>query len=203
MAANYNRAAWFYDVLAGVVFGKSQIKAQNHFLYLIPAGARILVAGGGTGHILEALTRLHPADLHIVYVEISVNMVTLARKKQTGANVTEFITADVGRTTFDQPFDVIITAFLLDNFAEPELTEVVNHLHQQLKPGGLWLNTDFQLTGPLWQKVLLKTMYRFFKLLRAVEVNELPYMDSLFKTYRLLGRQKFYGSFILASAYRK
>ena len=205
MPANYNHTAWFYDALAQVVFGQAQVKAQNHFLQQIPAGSHILIVGGGTGQILEALTRLHPASLYITYVEIADRMVALSRKRHTGQNMVTYVTADIMTYTCPQPVDVIITAFLFDNFSEANLKKAFAHLHQQLKPGGLWLNTDFQLTGPLWQKVLLKSMYTFFKLLKAVDVMQLPDTTALFVApqYEALGLKLFYGKFILSGIYRK
>jgi hypothetical protein len=35
------------------------------------------------------------------------------------------------------------------------------HIHHMLKPGGMWLNTDFRLTGKWWQFVMLKSMLLF------------------------------------------
>ncbi len=55
MAANYNNSAWFYDSLAGLVYGKALVKAQVYLLQYIPADSNILIVGGGTGWILMNL----------------------------------------------------------------------------------------------------------------------------------------------------
>jgi ubiquinone/menaquinone biosynthesis C-methylase UbiE len=205
MAANYNNATWFYERLSKLVFGQAQVKAQEYFLNRIQPGSSILIIGGGTGEILESLTRLHPAGLHITYVEISVNMMALSRKRNTGQNEVIYITENVGQVSFTRHFDVVITAFLFDNFSEEDLAAVFPIINTQVKLGGLWLNTDFQLTGPLWQKVMLKSMYLFFRLMGAVKVTRLPDTKRMFRVhgYHLLDEKTFYGNFILATVYRK
>jgi hypothetical protein len=52
MPANYNNSAWFYDRLSRMVYGRALINAQVYLLQYVPAGASVLIAGGGTGWIL-------------------------------------------------------------------------------------------------------------------------------------------------------
>ncbi|WP_158825200.1 class I SAM-dependent methyltransferase [Mucilaginibacter lacusdianchii] len=205
MAANYDRTAWFYDRLSYLVFGKAQVNAQSYFLNLISPGSRILIVGGGTGRILEILAANHPTGLHITYVEVSANMTALARRRKAGHNHVEFIIADINSYTSTVPFDAIITAFLFDNFTEERLQQTFAHLHQQLKPNGIWLDTDFQLTGPFWQRLMLQSMYLFFKIWGAVQVAGLPDTSKLFNRYQYLlsGQKTFFGKFISAKAYRR
>jgi ubiquinone/menaquinone biosynthesis C-methylase UbiE len=205
MAANYDHTAWFYERLSKLVFGEAQVKAQEFFLDRIPPKSNILIIGGGTGQILESLTRLHPSDLQITYVEISAKMMTLSRKRNIGQNHVNFITAGIEEAAFTHVFDSVITAFLFDNFPQDTLNKVFPIISAQLKSGGLWLNTDFQLTGPLWQKLMLRSMYTFFRLFSAVAVSKLPNVKMLFgkHSYQLSAEESFYGNFISAKLYRK
>jgi ubiquinone/menaquinone biosynthesis C-methylase UbiE len=205
MSANYDNASWFYERLSKLVFGNAQVNAQEYFLNLIPAGANILIIGGGTGQILESIAKLYPSGLHITYVEISANMMALSRKRYVGQNEVIYITQDIASLNLTQQFDVVITAFLFDNFSTQQLDEIFPRIHQRLKPQGLWLNTDFQLTGPAWQKAMLKAMYYFFKLLKAVKVTQLPNTSEVFMKhqYQLLAKKTFYKNFIIAKAYKK
>jgi hypothetical protein len=74
-----------------------------------------------------------------------------------------------------------------------------------LKPGGLWLNTDFQLTGKWWQYILLKSMLLFFKVLCSVESWRLPAVERRFNEYgyEIIEEKTFFNDFILTRAYRK
>jgi ubiquinone/menaquinone biosynthesis C-methylase UbiE len=205
MAANYDNTTWFYERLSKMVFRSVQLKAQEHFLNCIQPGSTTLIIGGGTGEILESLTKLHPAGLRITYVEISAKMMALSRKRNTGQNDVTYIIENIEQVILKQQFDVVITAFLFDNFSDESLATVFPLIDAQVKPGGLWLNTDFQLTGPLWQKVMLKGMYIFFRLMAAVDVTRLPDVKQMFRvhSYYLLNEKTFYGNFILATVYRK
>jgi ubiquinone/menaquinone biosynthesis C-methylase UbiE len=205
MPANYDRTVWFYDRLSKLVFGQAQVKAQNYFLDLIPPHSSILIVGGGTGQILEALAHLHPHPLKITYAEASANMMALSKKRNAGQNEVTYVQSFMEDAAIDQTFDVILTAFLFDNFDQAGTEKIFKIIHDRLRSGGLWLDTDLQLTGPLWQKILLKTMYIFFNTLKAVDVNQLPDTASVFaqNAYQLQTIKEFYGRLIVSKVYRK
>jgi ubiquinone/menaquinone biosynthesis C-methylase UbiE len=205
MAANYDNSAWFYDGLARLVYGNALVKAQVFLLQYILPNSNILIVGGGTGWILEELTRIYPTGLQITYVEVSANMITLSKKRDIGNNNVLFINDAIENVNLPGEFDCIITPFLFDNFTGETLKTVFEHLHKQLKPAGTWLNTDFQLTGKWWQNILLKTMFLFFKLWCRIEATRLPDIDPCFNQngYKEIAHKSFFGDFILSKAYTK
>jgi ubiquinone/menaquinone biosynthesis C-methylase UbiE len=205
MAVNYNKAAWFYDRLSRMVYGRALINAQVYPLQFIPANSNILIVGGGTGWILEELTKIHPSGLQITYVEVAKNMMALSKKRNVGKNEVVFIIDSIENVNLPSNFDVVITSFLFDNFKEPTLGKIFNHIYAQLKPLGLWLNTDFQLTGRLWQQLFLKSMLLFFKVFGNVESSTLPDMNNYFESngYKVLSEKTFFGDFIVAKVYKK
>ncbi|TSJ42770.1 class I SAM-dependent methyltransferase [Mucilaginibacter corticis] len=205
MASNYDNSAWFYDRLSRLVYGKALINAQVYLLQFIKPNSNILIVGGGTGWILEELAKIHPTGLKITYIEISANMMTLSKKRWVADNQVTFINSaaeDVAATT---RFDVLITPFLFDNFKEETLQKIFAHLHAQLKTGGIWLNTDFQLSGKWWQNVLLKSMFIFFRLICGIETSVLPDIEKEFNLYKynVIAEKTFFGDFILSIAYNK
>jgi len=143
MLNNYDKIARYYDVLSRLLFHQSQVNAQIAQLKFIPPHSRILIAGGGTGWILEELSKVQDQGLHITYVEISAEMIRLAKKRNTGKNSIEFINCAIEEFPITASYDVVHTAFLFDNFAGERTATVFRILHQALKPGGLWLYTDF------------------------------------------------------------
>lgn len=205
MASNYDNSAFFYDRLSKLVFGDALIKAQAYFLAEIPANARVLIIGGGTGFILEEIAKTHPAGLDITYVEISARMMERSRSRNAGKNKVLFVTKAIEEVTIDVLFDVVITPFLFDNYESISLPGLMNHIDSMLKPGGLWLNTDFQLTGHWWQFVLLKSMLLFFKVLCGVESWRLAGVEKQFDEsgYLLIKHKSFFKDFVAASAYTK
>jgi ubiquinone/menaquinone biosynthesis C-methylase UbiE len=204
MSGNYDNSASFYDALSRLVFGNTLVNAQVYLLPYIPKNAKILIVGGGTGWILDEVTKVHPAGLIVTYVEISAKMIALSRKRYFGDNKVEFINQAVEDAVLLNDFDVVITPFLFDNFTEDNLPRIFKHIHQTLKPGGLWLNTDFQLTGKWWQYAILKSMLLFFKVLCGVESWHLPDVAKQFSRYKYtaLELKGFFGDFVVTKAYR-
>lgn len=204
MPSNYDNAAWFYDRLSRMFYGKTLVKAQTHFLHLIPANAKVLIVGGGTGWILEEVAKTHPAGLSVTYVEVSEKMMALAKQRDAAANDVIYINAPVEDTGLQPGFDMVITPFLLDSLSPASFDVVFNRLHNLLKPSGLWLNIDFQLSGKWWQPVLLKSMYFFFRIIGCVENVELPLIRQWFVDYEytVMAEQTFYKDFIVATVFR-
>ena len=207
MDNNYDKIAGHYDALSRLVFFKSQVNAQINQLQYIPENSSILIAGGGTGWILEELTRVHPSGLKIIYVEISGKMIALSQKRSFKDNHVEFINLGIEDFKTDLIFDVILTPFLFDNFAEERAVKVFNQLNTHLKKDGLWFLVDFSLNttnGNWWKWLLLKSMYSFFKLLGIVEANKLINMDPYFLKahYQIVEERLYYGGFIKATIFK-
>ncbi|HAL82557.1 MAG TPA: methyltransferase type 12, partial [Mucilaginibacter sp.] len=181
MSANFNNSAWFYDRLSRLVFGRAIVNAQVYLLQYIPKNANILIVGGGTGWILDEITKLQPLGLNITYVEVSVKMTAVSKKRNIGHNRVVFINEAIENVNLRPGFDIVVTPFLFDNFREQTLQKVFINIHALLKPGGLWLNCDFQLTGIWWQKVFLKSMFLFFKLICNIEASHLPEIEKYFR----------------------
>ncbi|RYD89578.1 MAG: class I SAM-dependent methyltransferase [Sphingobacteriales bacterium] len=200
---NYDNAASFYDKLSRLVFGDALVKAQVYLLKHIPANGKILIVGGGTGWIIDKITRIHPSGLDITYVEVSANMMALSQKRNVGDNVVHFVNKPIQEVALSADFDIVITPFLLDNFTDENLPSVFNPIHHALRSGGLWLNTDFQLTGKLWQAVILKSMLLFFKVLCGVESWRLPDAKVLFAGhgYSAEDEKSFFGEFVVSRVY--
>lgn len=205
MAANYNNAAWFYDRLSRMVYGKALIEAQVYLLQYIQPGSTILIVGGGTGWILDEIARIHPSGLQITYVEVADQMMALSQKRNTGNNQITYINNAIENVTGLPVFDVIITPFLFDNFTPSRLETLFAHLHSLLNNNGLWLNADFQLTGKWWQNILLKSMLLFFKVLCRVESTKLPDFEKHFEQhgYKTVDSKTFFGEFVVSNVYRK
>lgn len=205
MINNYDSIAGSYDFLSRMAFGKSQIQSQRCLLDFISPNNSILIVGGGSGWILEEITKIHPSGLDIIYVEQSEKMTALARGRNTVFNPVCFVTLPVEEFQTAKQFDVIITAFLFDNFSQARTTRVINKLDAMLKKEGKWLFTDFQNNGSLWQKSILYVMYSFFGILCNVEAKELPETHRLFirKGYRSQLIAEYFGKFISSLVYYK
>ena len=205
MSASYNNSAWFYDKLSRLVFGRTLVEAQVFLLQFIQPQSQVLIVGGGTGWILDEITKLQPSGLRITYVEVAPKMMALSQKRNIGDNKVVFFTDPVEDVSLPADFDVVITPFLFDNFSEETLKKAFSHIHAALKPRGLWLNADFQLSGKWWQRLLLKSMFLFFRLTCNIEATQLPDIKKQFVEYGYIAvkRRTFFGEFVIAEVYEK
>ena len=207
MATNYDKIAKVYDMLSRTVFGKSIVKAQTGLLTYIPAHSHVLLVGGGTGWILEEITKLHPTGLTIDYVESSAQMIALSEKKNCGDNIVNFINLPIENYNHTGQYEVILTPFLFDNFKPDKTRAIFNGLNAMLKNKGLWLYADFvynENDGAVWQKVLLKVMYTFFRVTCNIETDTIENMEPHFiPEYKKIFQNEFYGGFIKSVAYQK
>lgn len=205
MKRNYDSIAWFYDRLAQLIFGKTLINTQLYLIKAIPPGSHILIAGGGTGWILEEIAKLHSSGLSITYADASAKMIALAQKRKYGDNKVTFIAAAVEAVNPDQLYDVVLTPFLFDNFTDHTLQKICEHIDAHLKSQGLWLYCDFQNTGVLWQRAVLNVMYVFFRSSCGIEATHLPDANAFFikHQYKISAQKTFLKEFITAVIYQK
>lgn len=208
MLNNYDKIANQYDTLSRLVFFKSQVNAQINQLKYLPKNSSILIVGGGTGWILEEISKIHSSGLTIAYVEISEKMILLSQRRKYAQNDMQFINQGIEDFDTSILFDVILTPFLFDNFSKQRTIAVFEKLDYFLKPNGLWFLADFSLDkgrGKWWKSFLLNTMYRFFKLLSIVEASKLVEVEPYFnlKKYKQIEEKLYYGGFIKASIFKK
>ena len=102
----------------------------------------------------------------------------------------EFRLGDETALDASECFDVVITPFVLDLFAEETLqTHLIPRLLSALSPCGLWLVTDFVKPHPLWQKAILWSMIRFFRLTAGIETRQLADWQRLLRQAGLTLRE--------------
>lgn len=205
---NYNNIAGYYDRLAKLVFGNSQVNAQKDQLKYLPSVGRILIVGGGTGWILEEISQLRSSGLILDYVEVSSKMIDIAQKREVGKNVVNFFNKSIQDFKPAAQYNVVITSFLFDNFEEKQCEAIFLIIHSYLEEGGNWLFCDFDVERDQyvnWKNILMRMMYLFFKIVADVKPSQLTDVKPLFKfyTYEILFQKWYYKKFIYAAVYRK
>ncbi|WP_071886122.1 class I SAM-dependent methyltransferase [Hymenobacter sedentarius] len=175
----FDRVAWCYDALTGLVFGPTLKKAQRAALAGLPAGSpRVLILGGGTGWILTEVLQRRP-QATVLYLEASPNMLARARSRLTqecpqAAAQVEFRHGTQAALGPMEQFDAIITFFVLDCIALSEIETALAQLRAAQRPGAPWLLADFRPARRGWRRVLLTLMYAFFRLTTDLQARELP-----------------------------
>ena len=207
MANNYNSIAKYYDALSRLVYQRAIIDAQVFLAEFIKDDDNILLVGGGTGWILEELSKLHRRNIRVVYVEKSEMMMRRARQRKAPHVQTTFVLQPVEYYLATEQFDVVLTPFVLDNFKREKINILFPKLDALLKQHGIWLYADFVHNSgqsKWWQRMMLKNMYRFFRYTAHIEADELVDMQPYFApNYQLVTEQLYYRRFIRAQAYLK
>jgi SAM-dependent methyltransferase len=200
--ADFDRIARHYDSFGRFVFGKNITDCQTFFLSTIPNSSNILILGGGSGWILNAIEE-RTKGCRIWYVELSQRMIDLAKSCNKSPNVI-FIRGDECSIPEGVAFDVIITNFFLDLFNEDQLQKTVQAILPSMRKNTIWLVSDF-VNRKAWHRAMVWIMYRFFMLTTNLETSSLPGWESLLHSMGFNESQSryFYGSFIKSVVYKR
>ncbi|MGY3090433.1 tRNA (cmo5U34)-methyltransferase [Hymenobacter sp. UYAg731] len=175
----FDRAAWFYDALAGLVFGSSQQAAQREALGGLPGGApHVLILGGGTGWVLGEVLRRVPAAT-VLYLEASPRMLARARARLAhefpqAAEQVEFRHGTQAALQPSEQFGAIITFFVLDCIPSADLGAALAQLRAAQCHGAPWLVADFWPARRGWRYWLLQLMYLFFRFTTGLRARQMP-----------------------------
>ena len=174
---NFDRVAAHYRWLETIVFGQQLQRARTAFVRQVGVPRRALVVGEGNGRFLAELLRAHPG-LRVDCIDASARMIALARTELDDESRVNFIQADIRAAALGaQQYDLIVTHFFLDCFAEETLAAVIAKLADCATPQAQWLVADFCEPGKGWRRLrarfLIATMYSFFRLLAGIEARRL------------------------------
>lgn len=201
--SGFDRIAPYYDFLARLVFGKSIVRTQTYFLDQIPDRATVLILGGGTGWILNEIMCQTEVS-RIWYIDASHAMVRKAKEKNVHAETIQFIVGALQDLPSEIRFDVVITNFYLDLFTDDHVRNIIHDVKGRLNQKGYWLVSDFVNSSNRWHRLLLWSMYRFFKIVCRIETAKLPSWELLLEGTQLLKLKEkyFYSGFIKSVVYR-
>lgn len=205
LPTGFDRVAWCYDGLSSLVFGPALKKAQRAALAGLPPGApHVLILGGGTGWVLTEVLRRRPRAT-VLYLEASPKMLArgrarLARESPAAGTQVAFRHGTQAALAPAESFDAVITFFVLDCIAAPDLAAALARLRAALRPGAPWLLADFRPAQRGWRRGLLALMYTFFRLTTGLRARELPALHPALAGLGLRagGAQIFFGGAIEA-----
>ncbi len=203
---NFNFIAPYYDTLSKIVFGNVLLEASSSFLNKLPEQGSVLFIGCGSGEILPLL-RTGEKQLMVDFVEMSERFISMAKLKlkpeQSG--FVRFIHGDENKIDPDRKYSAVITFFIMDVYPQKEAEDFCRKIVSHLEPGGVWLFTDFVPSGSLYQKLLVKIMYLFFRIVSNIPAKKLPEYDLIFQqlNVRVELNQFYYNNMISAKVLRK
>ncbi|MCO6480348.1 MAG: methyltransferase domain-containing protein [Phaeodactylibacter sp.] len=148
---SYNRLSKAYDILIHP-FEKKQKQAGLDCLAANP-GEKILEVGFGTGNNLLAIARSVGEKGAVAGIDISDEMLRIARRKLEAkglAGNAHLTRGDATQLPYDDnAFDAIFMSFVLDLFDTPDILLVLQECKRVLKKGGRIVNVSLQKADTL------------------------------------------------------
>ena len=144
----FNNIAPRYDFLRMIVFLGQTSKWYRQALQdlELPAGAKVLDVGCGTGESTRFLSQFYPG-IEVEGMDLSAGMLAVAKTMDTQSNYFEGDVCSIPRE--NETYDLVITAFTFRNF--PEREKSLQEMLRVLSPGGRLLILDhFHPQHPLW-----------------------------------------------------
>jgi demethylmenaquinone methyltransferase / 2-methoxy-6-polyprenyl-1,4-benzoquinol methylase len=144
--AMFDRIAARYDVLNRVISFRCDRTWRNRAIQEVLKSGHplILDLGAGTGDLTFSAARKLDGNGRIVGLDVSYEMLKLARSKQSGAihgEKTYFVQGSAMASPFkDSIFDGVMTAFVLRNVSD--LSLFFAHAFRVLKNGGRFVSLD-------------------------------------------------------------
>ena len=189
---NFDLLAHPYRWLEYLTFGPLLSRTRLQFLPRLLAARRALVLGDGDGRFLATLVAANP-DIVVDAIDSSQRMLSLAARRVRHAGAAARVTfhhadlniflppvppsrRDASAYEPQAAYDLLVTHFFLDCFTTEQLQTLLPGLARCLRPGALWVISDFNIpaTRPLAARLLVAALYRAFGLLTGLAVRSLP-----------------------------
>jgi hypothetical protein len=184
-AMNFDRLAAHYHWLEKLFAGGLMQRCRTTFLARTKNCRRALLVGEGTGKFLVELLRCNP-QIQVTCVEHCEGMIEQTRQRVTRERLNsarvQFKQMDaLDLTTPSEKFDLLVTNFFLDCFRAEQLQKLVPLLAESTTTEAVWLLADFRVPESGWRrwraKIILATLYTFFKLATSLSANWLTPPD--------------------------
>lgn len=158
----------FFAIYYDLLYSHRDIKAETDFLEemfrecSLVEVRRVLDVGCGTGlHSVELGRR----GYEVVGVDVSPEMVEIARSKAKGMVNVSFVQADATKLNFNGEFDAAIAMYGVVSYfiSDDELLGFFRSVRRALKPGSVFIFDTWNLVGVHAKRVYYETPFASFR----------------------------------------
>jgi SAM-dependent methyltransferase len=175
---DFDRVARIYRWAEYASLGPLLEHTREHYLPQLADRRSALVLGDGDGRFLAQLLHKNP---HLQAVAVDTSAAMLGLLGQRCAFATDRLQTrqhSALDASPDPDTDLIVTHFFLDCLPQPEVDALIANLAARVRPGTLWLLSDFAVPAkPLLRSLAalyIRSLYLAFRLLTGLRVTELP-----------------------------
>ncbi|MEQ8173759.1 MAG: methyltransferase domain-containing protein [Syntrophomonadaceae bacterium] len=115
----------------------------------------ILDIGAGTGLMSALLLKKYPGA-SLTLIDVSDQMVEMARQRFQNASDIEYIIDDFARHRFSKSFDIIISSLAIHHLNEAEKEALYHKVYHTLEKPGCFINADQVLGSTVYMENLYK-----------------------------------------------
>lgn len=119
----------------------------------------ILDIGAGTGLVSALLLKKYPAA-SLTLIDVSDQMMAMARQRFRNAFDIEYIIDDFARHQFAKSFDIIVSSLAIHHLDEPEKKALYHKVYHTLRKPGCFINADQVLGSTAYLENLYKKDWR-------------------------------------------
>lgn len=177
--ADFDPIARPYRTLEHLTLGRKLEQTRLHFLPRLHTAKTALVLGDGDGRFLAELLAVNP-QLEATAIDGSAAMLELLRRRcEAYAPRLRTIRTDAldYMPPADSSYDLVVSHFFLDCFTDSQIDTLAAHLAPALRPGTLWLLSDFRIPSGgmhLPAQVFVRSLYFGFRILTGLRTTRLP-----------------------------
>ena len=159
--AFYDRISRTYDMIADA--GEHTARETGESLLSAQPGETILEIGYGTGHSLVALAQAVTPGGHIIGIDVSSGMKSVAQARvdhHALQSTVDLALGDARRLPYAaSSIDAAFMSFTLELFEPEEIPLVLSEVHRVLRPGGRFANVSMAAVPEGGHESLLEQTY--------------------------------------------
>ena len=118
---------------------------------------KVLDIGAGTGLFSQFIYDLNPG-LHFTLVDLSTQMLDVARDRFEELNNFKFIELDFSKDALPEKYDIIISGLAIHHLEDADKAKLYKMIYLALNDGGLFINAD-QVAG---KNILFDSLYKYY-----------------------------------------
>jgi len=179
LAENDAEKIWGWDTPAGKIRAKRRSEMIIREAGLKP-GRKVLEIGCGTGFFTEMFAQ---SGAHILAVDISEDLLKIARKRGLPSDTVHFFTARFEDCDAQGPFDAVIGSSILHHL---DIEVALVKIHSLLRPGGVMCFTEPNMLNP---QIMIQKNIPFIKKIMGDSPDETAFLRTRF--YKQLSKAGF------------